>query len=146
MRKFRIKDEDGRDYTVEEMIEEKTEDAEESLPEAPAPVALSEDEIVQLKELLSVKPQLMELLSKKEEVADEEPEEEEEEGLEVEEEEDDEIADDGEEVIETEKNIAHDSKQAFGAIEQHTTVDDSLNDDVNVAWANKYNKLLGRNK
>ena len=125
--KFRVKDDDGRDYVVEELEEEKVippevQDDDETL---------SAEEIKGLRELLAHGPELLALLKDEHEehAADSEEEEEEKEELEDEEK---------EEILETK---SHDSKKAFGSIEQNkkTFVDDSLTDNVSDAWAKRYN-------
>lgn len=142
--KFRVKDDDGRDYVVEELEEEKVippevQDDDETL---------SAEEIKGLRELLAHGPELLALLKDEHEehAADSEEEEEEkeeledEEPLEEEEEKEEEIIEDEEkeEILETK---SHDSKKAFGSIEQNkkTFVDDSLTDNVSDAWAKRYN-------
>lgn len=139
--KFRIKDEDGSEYTVEEMIEEKTtDDAEEIL-------TLTEDEIKALKTLAASASQLLNLLTvetkEHEAVSDEDEIEEEKEVIEdedeIEEEEtiEDEDEDEEEEILETK---SYDSKKSFGSIERNSKkVDDSLTDSISEAWTKRYN-------
>lgn len=152
--KFHIKDEDGKAYTVEEVIEKETQDEEIETETEVTPdlqdddaLGLTEDEITALKSLAKVAPKLLELLSVEEKEHEDNPELLDEDEEEIEEDEDEEMIDDEdfeeekEEVIETK---SHDSKKSFGAIESHkTSVDDSMDDDISSVWANRYNKHLG---
>lgn len=141
--KFRIKDNDGSEYTVEEMIEEKTTDDAEEM------TALTEDEIRALKALAASASQILELLNveKKEHeaVSDEEEmeEEKEEEVVEDEDEDEEEAILDEDEDEEKEEEIletkSYDSKKSFGSIERKTQkVDDSLTDSISEAWTKRY--------
>jgi len=144
--KFRVKDEDGRDYVVEELEEEKVippETVEDDEDET-----LSAEEIKALRELLGVAPRLMDLLKDEhqEHAEDEEVEEDEEKEEEYREDEDeDEIIEDDDDEIEEKEEIletkSRDSKKAYGSIEKSkkTFVDDSLTDNVSDAWAKRYN-------
>ena len=146
MRKFRITDEDGKDYTVEEMIEEKTNDDEP----AETVAALTDDEIKTLRSLIKNAPKLLELLAVEEKEHKENPElidedkDDDDEIIDDADEDEEEIDEDEEEVIET-KDCGtmprHDSKKSFGSIEKKTKqLDDSLNnEDIDVAWAKRYN-------
>ena len=135
--KFRVKDDDGRDYVIEELEEEKVVPPEEVKDEGEG---LSADEIVELRKLLEAAPKiyaLLEVKEEKEEVVDEDIEEE------KDEEEEEEITDSEDE--EEEEKILEtkscDSKKAFGSIEKNTKtqVDDSLEDNVSDAWSKRYN-------
>lgn len=132
--KFHVKDDDGKDYIVEELEEEKvipSETVEDDEDET-----LSAEEIKSLRELLTVAPRLMDLLKEehKEHAEDEDEDEDEEEIIE----DDDEEIEKKEEILETK---SHDSKKAYGSIEKikKAYVDDSLTDSVSDAWAKRYN-------
>lgn len=132
--KFFVKDDEGREFDVEEitteevLLEEKPLDNESSL---------SEIEIEALKKLASVADKLVALVAEK--VDDEEPDDEVEEVEEAEEVEED--AD--EKVIDTK---ARDSRKSFGAIEKKRVALDSL-DDIQLEIADCWNKRFnGGNK
>ena len=143
--KYRIKDEDGREYTVEEAIEEITQDEDiDCVPEVKDDdTTLTNDEILALKKLASVADKLVELITK--DVTDEDEEDDNKKELEddeLEEEDDEEVfTDSDEEVIETseEKKIAHDSKRSFGSnLKTTKRTNDSVQDDINEAWAKRF--------
>ena len=136
--KYRIKDEDGKEVIVEEMNDEEIEKVvdEEPITEEPTSEALSPEEISALKRLAGVADKLVAMCEETtdalEEIQPEEAEEDEEEMVEDEEENPE------EEIIDTK---AHDSKKSFGAIEKKkTSVDDSIDDDLEIAnaWAKRY--------
>ena len=131
--KFFIKDEEtGKDYSVEEVIEEKS--AEDEVPETEE--ALSKEDIVALKSLASVADKLIELVKE-----DADVDEDIDKDIDDEDEDEDEDEDDKEAVVDTdkEKMKGHDSRKSFGSIETRKTVDDSAEeDDVSAAWAKRY--------
>ena len=139
-KKYIIHDEDGKEFKVEETIDETPVEEEviEKVKDDDASV-LTDDEIVALKKLAAVADKLVGLISDK--VEDEEEVEEEEEKKEEEEiiDTDEDIED--EEEVETMKKTC-DSKKSFNSIEvRRNKVDDSIDpsDDVNTAWAKRYN-------
>lgn len=127
--KFFIKDEEtGKDYSVEEIIEEKSAEDEVSETEE----ALSKEDIVALKSLASVADKLIELVKEDADIDKD---------IDDEDEDEDEDEDDKEDVVDTdkEKMKGHDSRKSFGSIETRKTVDDSAEeDDVSAAWAKRY--------
>ena len=127
--KFFIKDEEtGKDYSVEEIIEEKS--AEDEIPETEE--TLSKEDIVALKSLASVADKLIELVKEDVDVDKD---------IDKDIDDEDEDEDDKEDVVDTdeEKMKAHDSRKSFGSIETRKTVDDSIEeDDVSAAWAKRY--------
>lgn len=138
--KFNVRDEDGKEYNVEEVEEvKKTDDEDETkkpLTNTCTDDALSPEEIASLKKLAGIADKLYALVDT---TTDEKVEEEEEE------EEEEEIEDEGEqieEVIDTdEPKKAKDSiKKSAGAIEKKTvkTEDSVEEDDVSAAWAKRY--------
>lgn len=135
--KFNVRDENGKEYNVEEVEEvKKTDDEDETkkpLTNTCTDDALSPEEIASLKKLAGMADKLCALVDT---TTDEEVEEEEEE---------EEIEDEGEqieEVIDTdEPKKAKDSiKKSAGAIEKKTvkTEDSVEEDDVAAAWAKRY--------
>ena len=134
--KFRIKDEDGKDYEVEEILEQKSEDdASEAETIEITNNELSDEEIKVLKELVAKAPEILNLLNVEKKEHEENPEllDEDEE---YSDEEKEEYSDENEEVIETQ---THDSKSSFGSlVSRKTSVDDSLEDEVSEAWAKRY--------
>lgn len=135
--KFNVRDENGKEYKVEEVEEvKKTDDEDETkkpLTNTCTDDALSPEEIASLKKLAGMADKLCALVDT---TTDEEVEEEEEE---------EEIEDEGEqieEVIDTdEPKKAKDSiKKSAGAIEKKTvkTEDSVEEDDVAAAWAKRY--------
>ena len=147
MKKFFVRDADGEEYEVEEIkechdddvIEEvsETEEQPEALTNEEQPEALTNEEIVALKRLAAVADRLLSTVN----TEDEDPE-----TLDDEDEEkdigDEEVTEEKkEEVVDTTKT--RDSRKSFGAIEKRkATVDDSLNTDIDDAWAKRYG---GRN-
>ena len=133
MKKFYVRDADGEEYEVEEINEchdDETMEATET--------ALTADEIAALKRLAGVADKLLATL----ETSDEETQDPDEtlKDEDVGEEEKMEDEEKTEEVIETK---TCDSRRSFGAIEKRkAVVDDSLNTDIDDAWAKRYG---GRN-
>lgn len=134
--KFNVRDEDGKEYKVEEVEEaKKTDDEDETkkpLTNTCTDDVLSPEEIASLKKLAGMADKLCALVDT---TTDEE----------VEEEEEEEIEDEGEqieEVIDTdEPKKAKDSiKKSAGAIEKKTVkAEDSVEeDDISAAWAKRY--------
>ena len=138
MKKFFVRDADGEEYEVEEIKECHDDDVIEEISETEEqPEALTNEEIAALKRLAAVADRLLSTL----ETEDEDPE-----TLDDEDEEkdigDEEVTEEKkEEVVDTTKT--RDSRKSFGAIEKRkATVDDSLNTDIDDAWAKRYG---GRN-
>ena len=138
MKKFFVRDADGEEYEVEE-IKECHDDAviEEVSETEEQPEALTNEEIAALKRLAAVADRLFSTVN----TEDEDPE------MIDDEDEEKDIADEEvteekkEEVVDTTKT--RDSRKSFGAIEKRkATVDDSLNTDIDDAWAKRYG---GRN-
>lgn len=137
--KFRIKDEDGKDYEVEEILEQKSEDdASEAETIEITNNELSDEEIKVLKELVAKAPEILNLLNVEKKEHEENPEllDEDEE---YSDEEKEECSDENEEVEELIETQTHDSKSSFGSlVSRKTSVDDSLEDEVSEAWAKRY--------
>ena len=138
MKKFTVRDEDNKEYEVEE-IEEVTEHDEEPA-ENSGTASLSEDEIGALKKLASVADKLVALIEiEKDEHAEEAASEmlDEDEDEEVEEDDEEEIVDTDEETLKVSKR---DSRKSVGAIERKSSRDslDSYEEDVAQAWAKRY--------
>ena len=138
MKKFFVRDADGEEYEVEEIKECHDDDVIEEISETEEqPEALTNEEIAALKRLAAVADRLLSTLK----AEDEDPE-----TLDDEDEEkdigDEEVTEEKkEEVVDTTKT--RDSRKSFGAIEKRkATVDDSLNTDIDDAWAKRYG---GRN-
>ena len=138
MKKFFVRDADGEEYEVEEIKECHDDDVIEEISETEEqPEALTNEEIVALKRLAAVADRLLSTVK----AEDEDPE-----TLDDEDEEkdigDEEVTEEKkEEVVDTTKT--RDSRKSFGAIEKRkATVDDSLNTDIDNAWAKRYG---GRN-
>ena len=138
MKKFFVRDADGEEYEVEEIKECHDDDVIEEVSETEEqPEALTNEEIAALKRLAAVADRLLSTVK----AEDEDPE-----TLDDEDEEkdigDEEVTEEKkEEVVDTTKT--RDSRKSFGAIEKRkATVDDSLNTDIDNAWAKRYG---GRN-
>lgn len=138
MKKFFVRDADGEEYEVEEIKECHDDDVIEEVSETEEqPEALTNEEIAALKRLAAVADRLLSMAK----AEDEDPE-----TLDDEDEEkdigDEEVTEEKkEEVVDTTKT--RDSRKSFGAIEKRkATVDDSLNTDIDDAWAKRYG---GRN-
>ena len=134
--KFRIKDEDGKDYTVEEILEKKSE---ENIPEVKDDEietnTLTAEEITALKSLAAVADKLVALLAVEEEEHEENPELVDED---IDEDETEEIIDTDEEEEEN-KMSQHDSKKSFGSLEKRTEMtNDSAQESINAAWEKRY--------
>ena len=128
MKKFFVRDADGEEYEVEEIKECHDDDVIEEISEIEEqPEALTNEEIAALKRLAAVADRLLSTVDTEDEekdIADEEVTEEKK-----------------EELVDTTKT--RDSRKSFGAIEKRkATVDDSLNTDIDDAWAKRYG---GRN-
>ena len=137
MKKFRITDEDGAKYEVEEIEEEVVDEDVEVDPEAGEPSgneALTPDEIASLKQLAAAAPAILALLDNGEEPIENEEDDEEVETDEVEE---DEME---EEVIDSETTKAKDSKKSYGSIEKRNQVKDSIDaeEEIANAWSKRY--------
>ena len=138
MKKFFVRDADGEEYEVEEIKECYDDDVIEEVSETEEqPEALTNEEIAALKRLAAVADRLLSTVN----TEDEDPE------MIDDEDEEKDIADEEvteekkEEVVDTTKT--RDSRKSFGAIEKRkATVDDSLNTDIDNAWAKRYG---GRN-
>ena len=138
MKKFFVRDADGEEYEVEEIKECHDDGVIEEVSETEEqPEALTNEEIAALKRLAAVADRLLSTVN----TEDEDPE-----TLDDEDEEkdigDEEVTEEKkEEVVDTTKT--RDSRKSFGAIEtRKATVDDSLNTDIDDAWAKRYG---GRN-
>ena len=134
MKKFFVRDADGEEYEVEEIKECHDDDVIEEVSETEEqPEALTNEEIAALKRLAAVADRLLSTVN----TEDEDPE------MIDDEDEEKDIADEEvteekkEEVVDTTKT--RDSRKSFGAIEKRkATVDDSLNTDIDDAWAKRY--------
>lgn len=132
-KKYRIIDEDGDRYEVEEVETEevKTPETTED-PVKDDDSVLSDEEIRALKRLAGVAEKLVSLVAEAQ-ATDEDPDEDEEM-----------IEEDKEEIIDTDeeelKKPTCDSKKSFGAIEQPVKTTDSLDADLDIAaaWAKRY--------
>lgn len=135
MRKYRITDEDGAEYEVEEVEEVKGSDEDVDLePTAAESEALSSEEIAALKKLAAAADQLIALIGTQDACKDEGEDEEDETIEEVDEDETE------EQLVDTDEKVkGHDSKRSLGAIEKkRAIVDNSLNDDISDAWAKRF--------
>lgn len=133
MKKFRIKDEDGMEYQVEEL--EKKE-----IPTDDDMSILSEDEIASLKKLASVADKLIALTETNDEV-EEEVKKSVDEVLE-DEDEDIEEKEDKEEVVDTDEDEddckgMHDSINSLDKSNVNDSID--VQEDIASAWAKRYN-------
>lgn len=135
-KKYRIIDEDGDRYEVEEVETEEAEtpDTDED-PVKDDDSALSDEEIRALKNLASVADKLLSLVTEAQ-TTDEDTDEDEE----MIEEDKEEIIDTDEEEDEDDKKPTCDSKKSFGAIEKPVKTIDSLGADLDIesAWAKRY--------
>lgn len=132
-KKYRIIDEDGDHYEVEEVETEEVEAPEtHEDPVEDDDSALSDEEIRALKNLASVADKLLSLVTEAQ-TTDEDTDEDEEM-----------IEEDNEEIIDTDeeelKKPTCDSKKSFGAIEKPVKTVDSLGADLDIesAWAKRY--------
>lgn len=132
-KKYRIIDEDGDHYEIEEVETEEVEAPEtHEDPVEDDDSALSDEEIRALKNLASVADKLLSLVTEAQ-TTDEDTDEDEEM-----------IEEDNEEIIDTDeeelKKPTCDSKKSFGAIEKPVKTVDSLGADLDIesAWAKRY--------
>lgn len=132
-KKYRIIDEDGDHYEVEEVETEEVKAPEtREDPVEDDDSALSDEEIRALKNLASVADKLLSLVTEAQ-TTDEDTDEDEEM-----------IEEDNEEIIDTDeeelKKPTCDSKKSFGAIEKPVKTVDSLGADLDIesAWAKRY--------
>ena len=138
--KFHIKDEDGKDYTVEEIIEKETQDEDiKEKTETVEKIELSDEEIKALKSLAAVSDKLIALVS--EQTTDEDTTEE----VEEDEDEDEDIIEDEDENEDMKETVittkSCDSKKSFGSLEKSKKViDDSLADDISAKWQERYKR------
>ena len=133
MKKFYVRDADGEEYEVEEINECHDDEIAEATE-----TALTADEIAALKRLAGVADKILATLETSDETTQDPDETLKDEDVEEEEKMEDEEK--TEEVIETK---TRDSRRSFGAIEKRkAVVDDSLNTDIDDAWAKRYG---GRN-
>lgn len=132
-KKYRIIDEDGDRYEVEEVETEEVKDPETTEdPVKDDDSVLSDEEIRALKRLAGVADKLVSLVAEAQ-ATDEDPNE------------DEEMIEEGkEEIIDTDeeelKKPTCDSKKSFGAIEKPVKTTDSLDADLDIAaaWAKRY--------
>lgn len=132
-KKYRIIDEDGDRYEVEEVETEEVKDPETCEdPIEDDDSTLSDEEIRALKRLAGVADKLVSLVAEAQ-ATDEDADEDEE----MIEEEKEEIIDTDEEEL---KKPTCDSKKSFGAIEKPVKTTDSLDADLDIAaaWAKRY--------
>lgn len=132
-KKYRIIDEDGDRYEVEEVETEEVKDPETTEdPVEDDDSVLSDEEIRALKRLAGVAEKLVSLVAEAQ-ATDEDPDEDDE----MIEEEKEEIIDTDEEEL---KKPTCDSKKSFGAIEKPVKTTDSLDADLDIAaaWAKRY--------
>ena len=138
MKKFFVRDADGEEYEVEEIKECHDDDVIEEVSETEEqPEALTKEEIAALKRLAAVADRLLSTVNTEGEDLEMIDDEDEEKDIA-----DEEVTEEKkEEVVDTTKT--RDSRKSFGAIEKRkATVDDSLNTDIDDAWAKRYG---GRN-
>lgn len=137
--KFKVRDEDNKEFEVEEI--EEVQEYDEEPTENGTSASLSEEEIGALKKLASVADKLVALIEIEKDEHAEEPASEmldEDEDEEVEEDDDEEeIVDTDEEMLKVSKR---DSRKSVGAIERKSSRDsiDSHEEDVAQAWAKRY--------
>lgn len=142
--KFRVKDEDGNSYVVEEDKEiETVKDEEIEETSETEAMTLSNDEIAVLKQLVEIAPKIMGLIHSDadESIEDEDIDEDEEID---EEEKTEEVIDTDEELeeVEEEKKMTNDSAKAFGSIQKTKSSyqDSSLEEnDIDMAWQKRLN-------
>ena len=138
MKKFFVRDADGEEYEAEEIKECHDDDVIEEVSETEEqPEALTNEEIAALKRLAAVTDRLLSTVNTEDEDPETLGDEDEEKDIG-----DEEVTEEKkEEVVDTTKT--RDSRKSFGAIEKRkATVDDSLNTDIDNAWAKRYG---GRN-
>ena len=126
MKKFRIKDETGCNYEIEEITDETIEEVTNDEIEV-----LTQEEILALKQIAAVAPSILKLLTQQKDET-------------VEEEEVEEEVVNEEEIIDSEgintKENKKDSKKSYGAIEKQNNVKDSFDveEEIAKAWAKRY--------
>lgn len=129
MSKFYVKDEDGKDYLVEELdadpVEEDLGEDKEKLQDEEF-ASLSQEELDALKRLASVADKLISMVNTtdaEEEVGESE-----------------EVIDTDEELEEDPAMKGHDSKKSFGSIEKKKVTNDSIDiqESIATAWAKRY--------
>lgn len=140
--KFHIKDEDGKEFEVEEVLAKKSEEDEDPIPAADdESPSLTSEEIASLKSLAAIAGDLVALVKGKTETGDED-EDEDNNGPTADEDEEEE-----EEVIETDdcdsvhgKRNVGDARSSIGKIERNSKcVEDSVEEDeISKAWAKRY--------
>ena len=132
MKKYRIKDEDGSTFEVEEFNDE---DIVEGAKEETIAVSLTNQEFLVLKELLKIAPKVIELINQQKVDEKEEIEEEIKSEDALEEEKDDKKSE--EEVIETKTK---DAKTSYGSLTKQTKTVDSIdaNEEIESAWTKRY--------
>ena len=142
MKKFIVRDEDNKEFSVEELDECSTA-ATENDDGASESAALSEDEIGALKKLAAVADKLVALAT--DEGSSELDDEDKDKDKDKDDDDDTDVVDtdeDADEGDEDDKKLRNDSKVAVGAIEKKTKTNDSLNDsqelDIASAWAKRY--------
>lgn len=135
MKKFIVKDEDGREYDIEQLDDDMTEvPAEETHDDEPGEAGLTSDEIAQLKQLAAAAPKLMALIEveKEEHDVDEDLEE---------------TLDDcgtNEEIVDTDEDeeelpMKKDSTKSVGSIEiRKKSKDSCVSESIENAWAKRY--------
>lgn len=133
--KFNVRDEDGKEYKVEEIEEVKKDEDETTKPltNTDADETLSPEEIVALKKLAGIVDKLCALVD----VTDEDKNEDDE----IDDEDEEVKGEQIEEVIDTdEMKKAKDSiKKSVGAIEsKKVKANDVLEDDISLAWMKRY--------
>lgn len=133
--KFNVRDEDGKEYKVEEIEEVKKDEDESTKPltNTDADETLSPEEIIALKKLAGIVDKLCALVD----VTDEDKNEDDE----IDDEDEEVKGEQIEEVIDTdEMTKAKDSiKKSVGAIEsKKVKANDVLEDDISLAWMKRY--------
>ena len=138
MKKFFVRDADGEEYEVEEIKECHDDDVIEEVSETEEqPEALTKEEIAALKRLAAVADRLLSTVNTEGEDLEMIDDEDEEKDIA-----DEEVTEEKKEEVE-DTTKTRDSRKSFGAIEKRkATVDDSLNTDIDDAWAKRYG---GRN-
>lgn len=142
MKKFIVRDEDNKEFEVEEMEEVKTDDVDATKKDE-EPASLSETEIDALKKLASVSDKLIALIEAKDGCGEESGALDDDDDKDEDEDKDD----DDEEIVDTDedKKLRNDSVKSVGAIEK-TKSKDSLADDHEIEVANAWAKRYGGNK
>lgn len=138
MKKFHIKDENGKEYSVEETDEVVETEETEPTKDADEALNFTEDEISALKKLIPIADKLVALLEVEKQEHDVDKDDEADIGDEDEDDEEETLVDTDEDV---DCNKMHDSKKSAGAIEKQSVVNDSVDvqDEIANAWAKRYN-------